>query len=367
MSVDVRIAMQYKVSPSIWGGMDEFICALNARLSARGIRMEVVVPRFHETDISRYEGLSIPCRVLRGGGFFDALVEDCKRAPVKVLHTHFLPTLSAKYRRFKGAANAIISTEHMSRPIDGWSIRKKVRAKATSLVGRHFVDKLVHVSRYMESENLKFFGERLRGQSSVIYNGVSIEPLDRMYAEECGPHRPIRLVSVGRLVEEKRFDDVIDVAARITQAHGAVLTLDILGDGPERGKLEAKAGSALNQTIFFRGSVNDVRVRLREADLYVHASSQEAFSFALLEAGEAGLPAVVYGVGGNSEVIRSGFNGEVCAAGSRDQLAQAVMKYIHCPADLERHGINARREIETYFSLESMVDQYVQVYEECLQ
>ena len=94
------------------------------------------------------------------------------------------------------------------------------------------------------------------------------------------------LLCVGRLAEQKGVDVAVRALARVReQVPSAVLV--VLGEGPERARLEALAGEG----VHLPGRVGDVAAWYRRAELLVHPARWEGFGLALLEAmlaGEAG-------------------------------------------------------------------------------
>ncbi|MGD0677837.1 MAG: glycosyltransferase [Polyangiaceae bacterium] len=127
------------------------------------------------------------------------------------------------------------------------------------------------------------------------------------------------LVGVGRFATEKRWDVVLEAFARVRLHRNAVLVL--LGDGPERSRLERNAPSG----VHFGGFEMDrsrLATALASADLLVHASPYETFGLSIAEAVACGLPIVVPDAGaaaehadpGCSAIYRS-LDAAACAAG----------------------------------------------------
>lgn len=360
---EIIIAAQYKVHPDIWGGMDDFFEEMCSRLNGEGINAVIALPRREGSDPSHYIQRGIPHVMIDTPLFVDGLASYCKLNPCKIIHTHFLPTLTRYYKKLGISANAIITTEHMSRPYAGWTRFKKLRSKASAYLGAGPVSTMVHVSKYLENENKALFGNIITTKSRVIYNGVRIKPFSKEYVQEINPNRKLRLVSAGRLVFEKGFSDLIVIVKYLINKYGDIVQLDILGDGPLRQQLQGQAGEYLNKNIYFRGYVNDVPRRFRDSDLYVHCASQEAFAFVFLEAGEAGLPMITYDVGGNREAIIDGFNGFLAQAHDIENFVSRVGYFIDDASRIERFGRNARALVEASFSIDKMADKYLALYQ----
>lgn len=138
---------------------------------------------------------------------------------------------------------------------------------------------------------------------------------------------PRRLVTIGRLAVEKRVDVVLD-AFRILVSSFPDLTLDVIGDGPERAKLEKRVED-LPQVRFsgFEKDRSALARTLRESALLLHACPYETFGLGVAEALACGLPAVLPDEGGAAEwdegpsrVLHRSLDPQALAAAARDLL-----------------------------------------------
>ncbi len=85
-----------------------------------------------------------------------------------------------------------------------------------------------------------------------------------------------------------------------------------------------------------------------------------------LEAGASGLSSVVTDVGGNSEIVANGESGFVVPSGDEEAFADALAKLVDDDSMRRQFGDAARKRVVERYSMESMVSQYVGVYEEIL-
>jgi glycosyltransferase involved in cell wall biosynthesis len=133
---------------------------------------------------------------------------------------------------------------------------------------------------------------RRRGPVPVVANGVDCAAV-RAAAAGAPPGPP--LVYAGRLVPEKRVDLLLAAVARLPAAEAGPL-LAVIGDGPDRERLEALArGLGLAARVRFRGLVPTAADLWREmagARVAVQPSAREGFGLFPLEAMAAGLPVV---------------------------------------------------------------------------
>ncbi len=172
---------------------------------------------------------------------------------------------------------------------------------------------------------------------AVIYNGFEMSFASIVPAKHLtlGPRA---IVSVGRLVPWKGFDGLIEAVARIAPRspedtlhteHALPLRLYILGDGPDRFRLEKKA-LELKAPVTFLGKTDHATVLqyLASAKVFALNTSYEGFSHLLLEAMAMGVPIVTTPVGGNTELITDGKNGLFIPQGDVPALAATLNKVI---------------------------------------
>ena len=172
-----------------------------------------------------------------------------------------------------------------------------------------------------------FFGE-ITGHDDhfrVVPNGVTLPKEDAVAILR---HDPVRLISVANLHEGKGVDLVLDALARLDAQGSRHWTYAIVGDGPEREKLIAKAAeSGLADRVSFLGAVTNDKVweMLRGADLFVLPSYIEAFGVAYLEAMAAGLLAIGVRGQGPSAYIAHGETGLLVAPRDAQSVAEQLL------------------------------------------
>ncbi|NOT34457.1 MAG: glycosyltransferase family 4 protein, partial [Candidatus Eisenbacteria bacterium] len=160
---------------------------------------------------------------------------------------------------------------------------------------------------------------RLEPRLAAVPNGIE------MPAETNFETRGGRVLAVGRLIADKGVDVVIDAVA------GMQGLLTIIGDGPERERLEARA-SHHGLDARFRGflAAHELAAEYRAAACVVLASRRgEGFPNVVLEAMSHGCAVVVSRVPGMAELVRDGENGLVVAAGDPAALRDALARLAH--------------------------------------
>jgi len=178
--------------------------------------------------------------------------------------------------------------------------------------------------------------------------------------------------TVARLVAVKDIDLMLEVAELLRRTHPEVEVV-IVGDGPDRGRLEAlAAGAGLAGVVRFTGRLENVGSVLGGLDVYLVTSVFEGgVSMSVLEAMAAGLPVVTTAAGGVAEAVVDGETGSVVA---RDQergalaaaLAERAAALLDDPALRARMGAAGARRVRDHFTVEQTAARTLHAYERCL-
>jgi len=202
---------------------------------------------------------------------------------------------------------------------------------------------------------------------AVIGNALPAEAFTP--ASAALPKRPgaARVGMVARMNHRyKNQSGFLRIAAQIHKRMPDVEFL-LVGDGPLRQELENEAASlGLGASAIFLGDRQDMPAVLASLDVAVLTSDSESLSNVILEAMAAGLPAVAYDVGGNSELL-SQQRGTLIPAGNETSFADAVQNLLADSALREQLGRNAREFAQEYFSLDRVRQSYVELYVTLLQ
>lgn len=165
----------------------------------------------------------------------------------------------------------------------------------------------------------------------VLPNGIDVG-LWAPPAPRERPHEgPVRVVAAMRLAARKRPRAVLEVAAaaRAQLPPGAGFTLELLGEGPERRRLEHFAAAHhMEEWTRLPGRVSrdELRERYWSADLYLTPARLEAFGIAALEARTAGLPVLARSGTGVADFVQHGVDGLLAA--DDDALASALARLV---------------------------------------
>jgi glycosyltransferase involved in cell wall biosynthesis len=219
-----------------------------------------------------------------------------------------------------------------------------------------------------------YTAERLRRQVPgadpvIIPFGATVEPDAHAPPPPRSPDGPFELLFVGRLVERKGVHLLLDALAR--RADGPPVVLHVVGDGPERARLQERAEAlGLGAAAIFHGFVSraELERRLAACDAFVLPAvvdakgDTEGLGVVLLEAMAYGKPVVASAAGGIVDIVRDGRNGLLVPPGDAGALAGALRRLMGDTARAAEMGAAGREDVRAGFSWEVIVDRLVEVY-----
>lgn len=193
-----------------------------------------------------------------------------------------------------------------------------------------------------------------------IYNGAA--PLQRVPKENWPQKTGFTLVYVGRLEPVKNHPLLLRAFCE-AQKSAPGLRLWMVGDGNERQRLESLAAElGIAEHVTFWGQQFDVAPFFSAADAFIMSSKSEGLPISLLQAFSLGLPAIVTGVGGMAEVVQLAQAGYTVSATDPAEMAAAILRLKGSDATREQFSRNAEAAFHSSFSLQTMVDAYIDLY-----
>lgn len=158
-----------------------------------------------------------------------------------------------------------------------------------------------------------------RKKITTIYNGVDLEVLPIKIDKPTA----FTIVSAGRLVPWKGFISLLEIVKSNPRWH-----LVILGDGPERAKLQTLIREyGIEDRVNLRGTVTRPEIFgwCKAADVFVLNTEFESFSYQIVEAMSVGAAIVTTNVGSIPELITSGREGILCRRNDVNCLKEAIL------------------------------------------
>lgn len=170
-----------------------------------------------------------------------------------------------------------------------------------------------------------------------------------------------RLIAPRRLFEKNGVEYLVRAMPRIAEGVDAELLL--VGDGPERARLEAIAQElGVADRVTFMGARPNPEMPglLSSCDLAVFPSLMEATSVAALEAMSAETPVLATRVGGLPEIVDDTVGG-LCEPADPEDLARAAIRILERP-DQSEMGRRARARVEAQWSVRFLGERHLEIY-----
>jgi sugar transferase (PEP-CTERM/EpsH1 system associated) len=215
------------------------------------------------------------------------------------------------------------------------------------------------------------------GNVVQIYNGVDVTCFRPSSEDEDSPERPDfaapEAFVIGSVCRMHPVKDPLTLARSFVQfleafpAARNCARLLLVGDGPSLGDVRAALFAAgVGELAWLAGERSDVASLLRLMDVFVLPSIAEGISNTILEAMATGLPVVATQVGGTPELVEPDQTGTLVPPANPARMAEAIGRYFTNRSLAVQHGYAGRARVERNFSMESMVEGYLEVYDSVL-
>jgi colanic acid/amylovoran biosynthesis glycosyltransferase len=328
-------------------------------------RTRAHVNALREHSTARYVGFR--------AGLRSAAMPFLRDQSVALVHAHFGADAAGIAPAVRAAALPLVVTLHgydVTRPTS-WFLRSarpalmRYGVERSRFLARQDIE-FVAVSRYVADRAVTLGADPARVR--VIPTGVDTARLLPSTLPDAA-----RIVHVARLVEVKGTVDLID-ALPVVRRSVPTASLDIVGDGPLRAALEARAGyHGLADAVRFHGPltheatlavVGAARVACTPS-ITVDGGAQEALGQVVLEAMALGRPVVATRTGGLVEIVDDGRTGLLVSERSPVDLAEGLVAALDAGATGFADGLAraARHDAEFRFDLHRQASIVEDVYD----
>jgi teichuronic acid biosynthesis glycosyltransferase TuaC len=222
-----------------------------------------------------------------------------------------------------------------------------------------FSRRAICISEHVREKVLEGAGCR----TSVVYNGVD----PQLFSPAITPVSGAQLIlSVGNLIEIKGHDLLIRAIASL-ESEFPKLRLEIIGEGPELGRLVAltKALRIEDRVCFRRRRPrSEVAAAMGRCTVFALPSRYEGLGCVYLEAMSAGKPVIGCREQGIAEIIQHGSNGFLVGPGNEKELTFALAMLLRDETRRENLGAAARATILERLTLAQQAENLVRIYRE---
>lgn len=294
------------------------------------------------------------------------LLEICRRLNVTIWHAHDYKTnlLGVILRRFHPMR--LVTTAHgwveytprtrLYYHCDRWSMPRYERVICVS------PDILEQCERYgVPAERSRLVDNAI--DTIQFRRATTVEEAKRRLG---WPPKRLLIGGIGRLSEEKAFDDLLRSLAEVVKC-GIDAGIVIAGEGRERNALETLVDDLnLSDRVRLLGFQNDLRSLYEAMDLFVLSSRREGLPNVVLEAMALEAPVVATRVAGVPRLIENEQNGLLVDLNDRRALTDTIVRALRDEELRRRMAIAGRTTIEKKFSFAVRMEKVAAVYDELL-
>jgi glycosyltransferase involved in cell wall biosynthesis len=208
-----------------------------------------------------------------------------------------------------------------------------------------------------------------RQKTVVIPNGIALRDFEHLPTQQQArtalalSSDQMLIGTVARLDPVKRLDVLLRAMESLRDVYAV-----IVGDGPERTRLETISGrSELAGRVHFAGQQDDVRAWLAAMDMFVLSSDWEGMPNAMLEAMAAGLPVIATAVGGTPEVVVDGVTGLLVPPRDPAALAEAIARLLRDPQLRRQMGQAGQERVKAQFNISTTIRRTEALYQQLIE
>lgn len=233
-------------------------------------------------------------------------------------------------------------------------------------------DSLIVVSDKIKTELISYKISK-PSKFNIIKLGFNLDPFlnnnllkDNLKKELSLPNDSNLIGIVGRIVPIKNHKLFIEAAAKVVAQKENTYFL-IVGDGPLRKNIEKLSYELnINKNTIFTGWRNDLPLIYASLDILVCSSNNEGTSVSVIEGMASGCPVITTRVGGHPDIISDGNNGYLIEPQNIDSLTKKMLQILNNPKQSAHLKENARLDAKNNFSLESLINNIENHYDDLL-
>jgi hypothetical protein len=218
---------------------------------------------------------------------------------------------------------------------------------------------------------LKFNFEQFLPTTQVISVYLGIDELSVRHRQmKSGQKDQVTVLYLSTLVESKGILVFLEAISQVVKARDNIQFVVAGGWGRDETVVKSRvdewlSADNLRSRVSFIGPVQgEQKMRvLLEADLFVLPTLLDTAPLVVLEAMRAGLPIISTDVGAIPEIVLDGQNGQICAKGNADQLAEKILYLADRPDLRQRMSQNNLRRFEDLFTTEKFASRMIDVFE----
>ena len=224
-------------------------------------------------------------------------------------------------------------------------------------VGIRMANHIQVISTYLKEFVLR---RGAKAPITVVPNGVDLAVFQKEYSpeeqtklvEKLGITNEYVVITTSRLVEKNAVDILIEAIGKVIE-RGIRIKCIVVGDGPDRKKLERLAAlRGIKGSVVFVGQLSQglLPLYLRISDLFVRVSRSEGLGISFLEAMAAGVPVIGTPVGGITDFLEDGKTGWAVPVNNSEVLAEKIYYSIQHREARKKIAVDAQKLIRSRYT-----------------
>lgn len=344
------------------GGAERVVVNLADKMQQNGHQVKIayltgqieVKPKVQNIEII-YLGLENIASILSASKKYQKLIREYQP---DVIHSHMVhANIFTRLNRLFCVVPRLINSAHSN--IEGGRLR---------MLAYRLTHSLADVTTNVSYNAAKEFERRKAapiGGIRVMYNGIDLNKFKTQVSNETifNTNYHINFISIGRFHDAKDYPNLIQAVYLVKQKINKPIKFYIAGDGELRPKLEQLIQQLnLLDDIILLGVKSNVPELLNQADFFILSSKYEGLPTVLIEAMACKCFSIATDCGGSSEIMED--TGILVEPQNPEKLANAVLQALSLTEqEISENNIKARKRIEEYFSLETSVQNWLNIYE----
>ncbi|MBN1147481.1 MAG: glycosyltransferase family 4 protein [Anaerolineales bacterium] len=337
------------------GGITRFTTGLAKRLSSEKFDVSLWALGFYGTQSSQRRIQELNAQGIRAytatnwvenkpyqsfSRAIKTLLKEFTDNPVDIIHSHSeFADVAALILKIRSKASKIVRTVHNGYWKE-WRRRPLRRLVFTNFLYPIYYDCEIGVSPAIKERlSQRYLARLLQRAPLYINNAVELERFSNLATDPLEikrslgiPENATLVGTVGRLVIEKGYEDLLEAAAIVLRSRLQVYFM-IVGGGPLEDALKRKAEQlGIASRVIFTGPRSDIEEILSCMDLFVSSSLWEGLPTAVLESMSASVPVVATRIPGAQALIQHGENGLLVPTCNPNELSSAILKLIDSPS-----------------------------------
>ena len=286
-----------------------------------------------------------------------------------IIHCHFGPNgILGAYLKEIGINSKLVTTFH------GYDMSTFIINNGNNVYEKLFLkgDLFLPISDYWKKKLIRLGCD----EKKIIVHRMGIDLKKFKFSEKMKqPEEPIKILTIGRLVEKKGHEYTIKAIAKIVKKYRNIEYL-IAGDGPLRNKLKNLVQElGIEKHVKFLGAIeqDEVLKLYQQSHIFVLSSvtasngDQEGIPVVLMEAQAMGLPVISTYHTGIPEVVVDGKSGFLIPEKDVDALAERLKYLIKHPELWPEMGRYGRKFVEEKYDIKRLNQKLVGIYQNLIE